>query len=530
MISNIIKYILFLNLVLAISDFEFKLDNNYQIFESQQDYVDADLYSNAIYEMINDEYHDLIWIRTGSGLSYITFSNTGIPQYNSIKSQNLPEGGIPSYIIKENLIAISGAKSIYENNRYRPMGTGISWSYDNGNTWNYINQPLDNNESPYTFTNWGNQDSIRFKSITTSIYNVTYDLEEYNGYIYATSFAGGLRRFNHTNPYSEWELIPLPLDDQSSLVCGDIDTETYQYNPVDPPDGNDNHKAFSILIDENIIWVGTGDGINKGIINDDNNCISWTHYNESYGGMGDEWVITIRNQILDNNLNRLWAVSWDPSLNTPIPHKLTFTEDNGLSWQFTSFFEDIGAIVYDLNFDGEIIFASTNKGLFKNDGSNFELWIPYYIEDTNQSILTDIIFSSNLNEIYSYKYLWAGSPDGLFYSNDDGYNWTMYRTWNKKNELNIILSAYPNPFYINESLERVRFAFDYDNNSNPELDIYNFSMKHIINLNNVEKIGESGQFIWDGRNKLNNEVSNGVYYCRLNLNGKFYWTKLMVIK
>ena len=299
MISNIIKYILFLNLVLAFNDLEFNLNFNYQTFESQIDNIQSDLNGNGIYEMINDynSLEDKIWLRTNAGLSFITFLNNGLPQYNSITSQNLPEGGIPSFIIKENLIAISGAKSIYQNNRYRPMGTGISWSNDNGNTWNYINQSLDDPETSYTLTNWGNQDSIRFKSITTQIYNVSYDLEEYNGYIYATSFAGGLRRFNHTNIYSEWELIPLPLDNQSSLICGDIDTETYQYNPVDPPDGNDNHKAFSILIDENIIWVGTGDGINKGIINDDNNCINWTHYNESYGGMGDEWVITIRNQI-----------------------------------------------------------------------------------------------------------------------------------------------------------------------------------------------------------------------------------------
>ena len=526
---KIIIYFLLFHHALS-SNLEFHLDYNYQKFKYQTDYSYSDLYSNAIYEMTNDnfELQDTIWLRTGAGLSFVTFTNGSNPLFNSISNTDLPEGGSPAYIIKNNIMAISGAKSIYQNSRYRPMGTGVSWSNDKGNTWSYINQPLDDTESSYTWVNWGNQDSVRFKSITTQIYNVSYDLEEYNGYIYATSFAGGLRRFDSTIPNPEWELIPLPKDNQTNLLCNNIDTDSYEYNPVDPPDGNDNHKAFSVFIDDNIIWVGTGDGINKGIINEENNCIDWIHFNES-NGMGDRWVIGIRNQILENNTNRLWAVSWDPSLNKSIPHKLTYTQDDGLTWQFTSFFEGIGAIVYDLSFDGENIFASTDKGLYKNEGINFELWIPYQIQDQNQSILTDVIYSSNVNEVNDNKFLWAGSPDGIFYSIDNGYNWTMYRTWNKAND-NINLSAYPNPYYVNEGYNRVRIGFDYNSSINPELNIYDFSMQHIIKLNNVEIIGDNAQFIWDGRNKNNDIVSNGVYFCRLKLNGKYYWTKLMVIK
>ena len=529
MILKIINYFLLINLVFSYG-IEFDLNDSFEPLEHLDNNIDSDFNSNAIYELSNDYFEslDTVWVRTGSGLSFITFSDGQIPIFNSFKNENLPEGGSPSYIIKENLIAISGAKSIYQNNRYRPMGTGISWSSNQGQSWNYIEQPTDSSESSYLWINWGNQDSIRFKSITTQIYNVSYDLEEYNDYIYATSFAGGLRRFNHTISNPKWELIPLPQDDQINLLCDNIDIDNYEYNPVDPPDGNDNHKAFSLYINDNIIWVGTGDGINKGFINDVNNCIDWIHYNES-NGMGDRWVIGIRNQILDSNFNRLWAISWDPSLNKAIPHKLTFTEDNGLSWQFTSFFEGIGAIVYDLSFDGDIIFASTDKGLYKNDGINLELWIPYQIQDDNQSKLTDVIYSSNITEIENIKYLWAGSPDGLFYSIDDGYNWTMYRTWNDINE-NRNFSSYPNPFYVNEGYNYVRFIFDYESNSNTQLDIYDFSMKHIVNINNIEEIGSSGQFLWDGRDKYYNQVSNGVYFCRLKINQKYYWTKLMVIK
>ena len=51
-------------------------------------------------------------------------------------------------------------------------------------------------------------------------------------------------------------------------------------------------------------------------------------------------------------------------------------------------------------------------------------------------------------------------------------------------------------------------------------------MTHIINLDTPTN---AGQFIWDGQNQFNQEVENGVYFCRLYLDGKIYWTKLMVI-
>ena len=59
--------------------------------------------------------------------------------------------------------------------------------------------------------------------------------------------------------------------------------------------------------------------------------------------------------------------------------------------------------------------------------------------------------------------------------------------------------------------------------------IINKSMGHIINLNNPMLINDEGEFIWNGQNQFNQEVANGVYFCRLNLDGKIYWTKLMVI-
>ena len=183
------------------------------------------------------ELNDTLWLRTGSGLSFI-INDEDTPLFFSVDNQNLPLGGLASFIINDNIMAISGSQATYDNNKYRPMGTGIAWSTNSGHQWNYIEQPIDINPDIglYKYVNWGNQDSIAYKAITTDIYNVSYDLDVLGDYIYASSFAGGFRRFNYTLANPEWELIPLPMDNQSTLICNEIEEDIFEYDPVDPPE------------------------------------------------------------------------------------------------------------------------------------------------------------------------------------------------------------------------------------------------------------------------------------------------------
>ena len=199
------------------------LADDYHYIGVNDNYSSSGIQSNAIYEMV--ALNDTLWLRTGTGLSFILndFYSDSISFY-SIDNDNLPLGGSPAFIINQDLMAISGAKSIYEDGRYRPMGTGISWSFDSGNNWKHIHQPIDTVSSGeiYTYVSWGDQDSLIFKAITTDIYNISYDLSMHGDFIYATSFAGGIRRFNYTLNDPEWELIPLPMDNQSELICNQL--------------------------------------------------------------------------------------------------------------------------------------------------------------------------------------------------------------------------------------------------------------------------------------------------------------------
>ena len=64
-----------------------------------------------------------------------------------------------------------------------------------------------------------------------------------------------VRRFKYTDDDPSWELIPLPMDNQTSVSCGNY-PDDYVYNPIDPiisgnlnSGGNHNHKGFSVYAD-----------------------------------------------------------------------------------------------------------------------------------------------------------------------------------------------------------------------------------------------------------------------------------------
>ena len=84
----------------------------------------------------------------------------------------------------------------------------------------------------------------------------------------------------------------MPEDNDLELNCYYPLREYYTLDPNDPQNGgNHNHKGFAVETqNDSIIWVGTANGINKGIV-DENNCISWTHYTSSTHNLTGNWVI-----------------------------------------------------------------------------------------------------------------------------------------------------------------------------------------------------------------------------------------------
>ena len=76
----------------------------------------------------------------------------------------------------------------------------------------------------------------------------------------------------------------------------------------------------------------------------------------------------------------------------------------------------------------------------------------------------------------------------------------------------------------------VRFRYSNPGNDNSSIDIFDFAMDRVTQLGTSHLVNNNeSEVIWNGRNEYGDQVANGVYFCRLSLNGKYNWTKLAVV-
>ncbi|MDP8202352.1 MAG: SBBP repeat-containing protein [Candidatus Tenebribacter burtonii] len=79
----------------------------------------------------------------------------------------------------------------------------------------------------------------------------------------------------------------------------------------------------------------------------------------------------------------------------------------------------------------------------------------------------------------------------------------------------VMLSNHPNPFNPSTTID-----FTTQNNSNIELTVYNIKGHKIKTLANNDYTQGNHSIIWNGDDEYNNPVSSGIYYYKLNVNGK----------
>jgi len=525
----LILFLLILSVLLSQIPIDYKFSTDI-ILNRYENITEDGLSSNIIVD-IRPFDSTYFFLSTNSGLSYVHIHDLH-PDSVSFGSFNrdsisLPRGGAPALAVRETIIAISGLLDTTAVTGKELMGTGISYSIDEGENWFYLSQPKDDIPvtGKYQTINWGAQD-ISALAVTTEINNISYDLAIGGDYIYAASWAGGLRRFGPL--YSEqktWQIIPLPMDSDSSLICGAIDLETYELNPNDPVNGgNHNHKGFSVYVDDNTVWTGTANGINKGIIEED--CINWEHhYTSTWNNISGNWVIGFTNQKLENGTDRLWAITWAGEGNNEI-HALSYTDDGGETWQITSPSGE-SEKVYNLYANENRIWAATASGLYvSEDGKHWEKYSRPIDALTGEEILSESVLA-----VYNQdNWLWVGTIDGISLIENDTIT-TIHRFSEPANPF----SAFPNPFLINDYYQvggdgHVRFKYFNPDNYKGTIDIFDFAMDKVIQLG-TSHLGDNNdsEVIWNGRNEYGNKVANGVYFCRLSLNGQTNWTKLAVI-
>jgi hypothetical protein len=376
---------------------------------------------------------------------------------------------------------------------------------------------------------WGGY-PVNFLPIVTPVNNTTWDIAITSQYVYIVSWGGGIRRspdFGQT-----WERIPLPKDDMELLTCGPID---YKINSRDPPQGNHNHKGFSVLAYGDTLWIGTANGINRGIISEDG-CIDWQHYNAQNSGISGNFVVSLGRQVYRGR-----ETIWAGTLPTDDPTEyraISKSSDGGVTWTTTL----TGEWAFNFAFYDSIAYVCTENGLFKTiDGENWAVYRNIVDQEKNDFIFSHYVYSAAVDIREGRTFLWLGSSDGVAKTADDGLNWQIFRSVRPiKVDDQERIYAYPNPFSptrhnVLDQDGHVRIVCEIGSPGNVRLEIFNFAMEQVFQggLHPVSMPGGHSE-VWNGRNSRGEWVANGTYFCKISIDeesGKReYWTKLIVIK
>ncbi|MFC1481872.1 hypothetical protein ACFL6E_06485 [Candidatus Neomarinimicrobiota bacterium] len=472
----------------------------------------------------------LIFFGTSGGLSVTPDLGITFRTYLA-EEVDLPRGAITALNILDSTIAVSGLIDTTIAGVGELKGTGMSYSTDMGDTWTHKEQPQDaTTDNGYMTYSWGDS-LISQLAVTTDISNITYDLAVSNGSIWLASWSSGLRRYDIPN--GTWQTIPLPRDNDITLSCTDIPAG-YELNSRDPANGGShNHKAFSVIAYDSLLWVGTAAGINKGIVDYTTGCVEWTHYNSRRDNISGNWVVALHRQIYTGG-ERIWASTVRADTSSEV-QGVSYTEDGGISWKT----ELIGQRANNITSNDNEIYISTDTGLFKSlDSRNWARFNAAVDELTGEEVWAEEVHGSLYDSRDST--LWLATPDGLAATSDLGVAWEVIRAFvSTRSAGEERFYAYPNPFYLNrnnlrDGVGHVRFQYhiiDAEQGLTAAVEIFDFAMNRVAKL--TSRVHElSGDFsqVWDGRNSAGHEVANGVYYCNLKIGNSAYWTKVMVIK
>ena len=505
------------------------------------------LKSNMVSDIVQQG-DTVVWLGTGSGLAVLKDS-TSMYTINSTEnlSANLkdktPVGGVTAIAAYNKTLIAAFAKS-GEN---ITLGNGLIYTLDaTGESidWTYFEQPIDTEKdslAPFA------KKYFKGLPITVKEANVTYDAAITKDYIWIASWAGGLRRYNLA--LKIWERVPLPQDgDQVLNTCEKASYENnilkdYYLNPRDPVDGgNHNHKAFSVVAYADTVWVGTANGINRGIIGA-LGCVDGVHYTSANNGLSGGFVVDLAVQQY-KGYNIIWGAT--VAAEAGEKNGVSFTVDDGYTWNSTL----IGKRAYNIDASGSIVLVASSSGLWKTLTDNpldiDKPWARYNqakqaiklgstgVYDMDEILSDEIVGVSYDTRSYysSSSTIWIGSWDGLARAMDsDGTNWKIYRAKFDPDEV----YAYPNPFSPYEHNQFQGYGYvhihaDIKLSLVVKMDIFNFGMEPVLQKQFDRRQASTGSLKWDGKDKNGRMVDNGTYFIRLEYDQKVKWIKLIVIK
>lgn len=426
-----------------------------------------------------------IWIGTGSGVGR---SDDGGSVWNNFDSMDgIGKNSISAMGFMGNTIWIATSfDTLTPEGTVLPAGGGLSYSEDNGMTWEFLGQPG-----------------------VTPVQNITFDIAFIEDAIWITSWGGGLKR--STNMGQSWQDIP---PDDSPF-------DPFQYL---------NHRAFSAVYADNVLWVGTAKGINRSTDKGET-WVNFNHQNQSEPISGN-FVVALAHQKWKNR-SIIWAATIEAESEGEV-RAVSYSFDFGFTWKTTL----EGKFPHNFAFDDSVVYVASETGLYKSIDLG-ETWASFTDIVDNSSgarLFTEDVFSAGVSEDAA---LWVGSSDGLARTTDNGVSWKIFRAFEPLTDNQNVSEtyAYPNPFsplrhnqVIGEG--HVRFHYRVKSSGNVSVSVYDFAMALVRRVEEgVFRMGDSDyDAVWDGRNDFGERVANGLYFYRVDLPGSQpVWGKLIVM-
>ena len=461
------------------------------------------LIGNGVTDLRWNEQIGTLLVGTGFGLGTSTDNGSTWINYTSDDYGGQGPGGTSGMDVgPDGTIWIAvGYDTLVEEGQSLQIGGGLRYLEPGSSEWVNIPQPVDSQND----TVGGMQPT------TTRVQNISFDvlLVDTNE-VWIASWGGGVRR--STDRGENWDIITtdgLPFAALPNL----------------------NHIGFSLLKENGNIWVGTAGGMSRS--NDGGQ--TWRRFtskNQSQAISGN-WVIGMWHNAWND---QIWAttLSTDTSEFTAISR----TANGGETWdiQLREELSD-GTFPRSVAFYDSAVYVATEKGVFKtiDDGQTWFL-IPAVRDNlTGEGLFTSSFFSVATSPAAELNHrLWAGSADGLGMTANNGFDWTVFRSFiSTRDRTDPAVYAYPNPFSPLHSDRPCRFQFDLTDGGTVNIDIYNYAMERVTTISENQNAPVEGSFdrsmTWDGKDSNGRLVDNGVYFFRAKVGSDVSWGKIVVI-
>lgn len=475
--------------------------------------------SNSINDIVIA--NDSVWVGMGKGLSLTTDNGKSWQHFSN--TLTFDEKGSSALAVRGNEIWAATAYTTKTDNQTVPTGHGLHYSIDQGNSWQFILQPVDRGTVD-TLVYGINK--IRALAVPIPQGNVTFDIALTNKTVWIASWYGMLRK--STDLGKTWQRVILPPDVRQTIKP--TDTLDFDLSPSAGKLGlreNLNHLVFAVYAsNDSTIWVGTAGGVNKST----DGGVSWrkfTHQNQPKPISGN-YIAGLKEQHWKSK-NIIWAVT-NTAIDPDEKRGVSFSEDGGESWNTITFPE----FMRDVAFKDSVVYIASDGGLFRTNDFGKTLFRAGTIYDpTNLQR-----FAENKINTIAVKgdTIWVGGSEGLAYTIDTpaepfGKTWKIFRTYQPIHATAKTYS-YPLPFSPDDEPVRIHYSAQ-GKTASVTIRIFDFAMQPVRTV--IQNATRSGSYeqdeLWNGTDDSNRRVANGVYFYRVEIEGNEpQWGKIFVLQ